>query len=138
MLTLLEPSRALGQASPKVCDPEDSQACSQPLQEGEVAPFTGQLLTPRLAVNLGQKATGCDWRVQLERDYVDRMAVVDRDLLLKKVHLEMETYQNELKLYRDEINRINKTPWYQRPIILVVGTFLASGLVFSGILFLGK
>lgn len=47
-----------------------------PLQAGEPAPFDGQLLTPELAIRLGQKAEGCEERINIEVRRVEALAVV--------------------------------------------------------------
>jgi hypothetical protein len=55
-----------GQAAEPFCDPGEPSHCAVEVQKGEKAPFTGQLLTPELALNLGQRAESCDARVRIE------------------------------------------------------------------------
>lgn len=48
------------------CDRDFPDRCSVPLSAGETAPFSGQLVSPSLAIALGQKAAGCDARIEIE------------------------------------------------------------------------
>lgn len=60
------------------CADERPELCAVELEQGDLAPFAGQLLTPALALALGQAADSCDARMKL---LLDRQA-----LLLKLAH----------------------------------------------------
>lgn len=50
-----------------------SWAKATPIEEGEPAPYSGQLLDPETAIKLSQKAGNCDIRLNLE---LERMKAI--------------------------------------------------------------
>ena len=48
-----------------LCDPTFPDRCSVAMQPDEPAPFAGQLISPELAITLGQKSANCDDRCDL-------------------------------------------------------------------------
>lgn len=64
-------------AGQPICDPADVSHCSSELKKGEPAPYAGQLLTPDLAITLGQRAAGADRRVKEETDRLTQLHAID-------------------------------------------------------------
>lgn len=110
----------------RVCDPKDPEKCSQALEKGEEAPFAGQLLTPKLAISLGQKAERFEVELELERDRDRALAQVDLDLERKLHKLDAESWAREKSAYTSAIADLSR--WYRNP-------FFAGALgLISGIL----
>ena len=129
-MVLLSPSEALGQTPARVCDPEDPQACSQPLEKGQAAPYAGQLLTPRLAVRLGQRAERCDQQLELERGYMQKLVLIERELAGERVRIEQDARTREREYLLGELAKKDSVPWYQRPVFVMAVTFvLTTGLI---------
>ena len=116
-------SQALAQ---KVCVEADPDLCSMAVTAGDKAEFSGQLLTPGLALKLGQKAEQCDARMKAEVDFAKALAKVDLDLEKKLRANETEALRQELALVKERM----KVPWYERPWFVVTVTIvLTVGLV---------
>lgn len=75
-----------------------------PLAKGEPAPFTGQLLSPELALTLGIKADQCDIRLDLATKRVQRLADIDLTLCkrLQKIASESASERRAALLRRIE------------------------------------
>lgn len=59
------------------CAEDDPTACALPMERGDKAPFAGQLLTPSLAIKLGQEAESCPARIELEVSRTSSIAKAD-------------------------------------------------------------
>jgi len=115
--TLLTADAAL--AGPPVCDPADPRLCAAPLLKGDPAPYSGQLLTTELAIQLGQKADTCDTRLKLEVAFATKLAAVD-------LGLERSLHRNDLDASSDreavllrELTAAQDTPFWREPVFLV-------------------
>lgn len=109
-----------------VCDPDDPAKCSQPLQQGEQAPFSGQLLTPKLAIALAQKAERFDIELELERERDRALAQIDLELEKRLRKLEADSWLHEKQEYERAISQF--TGWYRNPF------FVATVGMISGVL----
>lgn len=92
------------------CSDADPEVCAVALDEGQMAPFKGQLLSPKLAVSLAQAADGCEDRI--------RLALETQAKLLGDKHRE------ELEALRPE--------FFERPFVvatLTAATFTLAILV---------
>lgn len=103
---------------PSACDPEDKASCVQPLIEGEEAPFSGQLLTPRRAAKLGVRASSADERVKL---------AVEETVELWTIKLESERAlrANDNAANATKIDLLTKAvdrPLYEHPIFVAAAT----------------
>jgi hypothetical protein len=110
----------------KVCDPQDPTLCSQALHQGDVAPFTGQLLTSELAIRLGQKAELAARTIGLEVDFAKRQAAVDLNLE-KQLHAnDVAAKDREIALLKEQA----KVPFYTHPAFVApITAVVAVGLV---------
>lgn len=124
----------------KECDPDDSESCSQPLIEGETAPFSGQLLTPRMAIKLGQRAASFDVRLELEMERVRGQFQLDLELEKKLHKIDQESCDRQVSLLTDRLEKAKIDKWYQHPlfvaslsVVLTVGILGGSAYVYSSI-----
>lgn len=117
------PSAAQGLA-PRECDPGDPQKCSQPLLQGQAAPFSGQLLTPKLALDLGQKAAYCEERLQIELRKERDLAVVQKALDARLLEIEREGAAMKLAIVQKALDQtqglVPPPAWYERPPVVAV------------------
>lgn len=112
-----ETSPASPGASPttgsRFCDPADPSKCSTGILQGQTAPYSGQLLTPALAIDLGLKAQFCDTRVALEVGHAKALLQLEVDTAkrLREIDAAASQAAQEALLRRLEA----ATPWYERP-----------------------
>lgn len=122
------------QAYDKECDADDPEACSQPLMEGEVAPFSGQLLTPTLAIKLGQKAAEFDIRLEIELRYHKKMFELDLDLEKKLHEIDNKACTEKVDLLTERLRDAKLDHWYQHPFfVATVSVVLTTGLFIGGV-----
>jgi len=107
------------------CDPKDSAKCATALLEGQPAPFSGQLLTTQLAIELGQKAERFEIQLEMEKERDRALSRVDLDLEHKLRQLEAASWKRQEDRYLQEIEKAYK--WYREPVFLI----LSSGITFS-------
>ncbi|HSC15013.1 MAG TPA: hypothetical protein VLI71_07840 [Gammaproteobacteria bacterium] len=127
LLLSLVTSSAWG-AEPSLPPECDAEACAVPLKRGERAPFDGQLLTPQLAIQLGQRAESCDIRLKLDVEHAKAIAAIDLGLERKLRELEAAAaVQREATLAR--ALEAERARWYERPpfvaTIAVAASFAA-------------
>lgn len=89
--------------------------------QGSLAPFTGQLLTPDLAVCLGQRADGAEKRFRLDLDHQLRLAAIDlqHEQRLHQIDLEADAQE------KDALQRALEAatpPFYERPAFTIPAT----------------
>ena len=102
----------------RACDPEDKTSCVQPLLEGETAPFSGQLLTPRRAAKLGVRAGDLDERVRLA---IEETAELWRIKLEKEQALRKN--DNEANAFKlDLLTKAVDRPFYEHPLFVAAAT----------------
>jgi hypothetical protein len=109
------------------CDPNDPDACALPIQRGVATPFSGQLLSPKLAISLGLKAQYCDARTALDVEHARALVQVDLDSERKLHALDLEAAKKAQELLEKRLAEAN--PWFERPAFVAVVTTV---LVVSG------
>lgn len=133
-LLLVTPSVALS-APPSLqpaCDPQDSRSCVQPLLEGEAAPFTGQLLTPRRAAKLAVKAGQCKERIRLETTRISNLLLVDLEAERAKRTNDAKHHQLQLDLMKARLVEASQREWYEHPVLVAAFAVAATSLVYVG------
>lgn len=115
-----------------VCDPQDPEKCSVGLKSGDSAPFDGQLLTPKLAIDLGQKADSFKLRLDLEVKFQTRLLQIDLDLQKSLRENDRKAFDLERKLLMDRLKEAHNRPWYESPAFVAVVTAVGVVLVFVG------
>jgi hypothetical protein len=118
------------------CDPQDARMCSAPLKAGEAAPYAGQLLTPELAIRLGQRAEYCDTRIKAEVELATKLGQVDLGLERKLRQADNEANAAMLSATRARYERALEEaapPWWERPwfVTLVAASATATLLTFA-------
>lgn len=116
---------------PKQCDPKDQHSCVQPLMAGEMAPFTGQLLTPRRAARLAVKAESCKARINLkiaETEEVWKLRLYLEQNLRSNDNLASQKSLEAMKKYAESLEQ----KWYEHPAFVVTVTIVATGLATWG------
>jgi hypothetical protein len=122
------------------CDPTSPELCSTPLREGEVAPFSGTLLTPDLVLRLGQKVEEGEARHKIEMDRAQSLAEVEltRERSLRAVDAAAAT--SSVAAWRDRASRLEEQlrasedrSWFDTPAagftVGVVVTLLLVGVI---------
>jgi hypothetical protein len=110
------------------------------LVKGEVAPFSGQLLTPKLAITLGQKADSFETRLAIELKYTEKMYRLDLDLQKKVDELDQKACTEKVDLLTARLKEKNQTHWYQSTtfvvtvsVILTAGVFIGGAYIFKAV-----
>ena len=118
-----------------VCDPDDPTKCSAPLAQGAVAPFSGQLLTPSLAIDLGLKAQFCDARIGLEVGHAKALLQVDLDSERRLRQVDAAAADAARALLMRRLEEVS--PWYERPWfvagVATLGTVAAYALAMKSV-----
>lgn len=124
---------ARSQDSGVVCDPTDPKKCSLPLSQGEIAPFDGQLLTTKLAIDLGQKAESFGARLELELSYQKKLLSIDLELEKKLRENDRISHEQQVKLLTKRLEEVSHTSWYESPIFISGLSVVTTVLVFIGV-----
>ena len=104
------------------CDPNDPTKCALQLEMGSPAPFTGQLLTPNLALDLSLKANTCDERLQLELKYQKALFNIDLNLEKQLRKNDEIHYKRENALLTKRLEEAHYRPFYEHPIFVAAIT----------------
>ena len=114
------------------CQEDDPKKCATWVEEGSAAPYSGQLLTTRLAVSLSLKAKRYEERLKLEIDMAE--AVYDQKLALaKKLHLiDSEAKEKQIQLLERAVREARPSFW-EHPVVVAIVTSLATVVLFAGV-----
>lgn len=109
----------------KICDENDPEKCAQPVHKGQRAPFTGQLLTNKLAIDLGIKADHCDDRLKLRIEQMG--SILDMKLTQqKKLHgIDLVVKNETIRTLRTAIDDLRPS-FYEHPVFVAIVTALAT------------
>lgn len=104
-----------------------------------MAPYAGQLLTPRLAVDLGQKAQGCDVRMELAVKFAEDNSGVDLQLEKSLRENDARAAAEREKILRDALEEARARPWYEHPafvattaVVVTIGLVVVVGYALQG------
>lgn len=119
-------------AQETICDPEQPSHCSRPILKDDVAPFSGQLLSTELSIDLGLKAMYCDERLKLELNFQKKS--LDLDLALEKRLRENDRKAWEAKeaLLLERLEEAQGVSWYEHPAFVATVSVICTVLVFWG------
>lgn len=136
MLAVSLEARAAPKVPEKQCDPNDADVCSAPVAAGQPAPFSGQLLTQKLAIQLGQKAENFTERLKIEVDYIRRVYQLDVDLEKQLRTIESDTWGAQKKAMEEALNKaLQPLPFYERPAFIATVASLITLTVAGIVLF---
>jgi len=122
-------STSFAQSLPKSCDPDDPKSCVQHLLEGDVAPFTGQLMSNRRAAKLVVSAGGCQEKLDLvvEREKALALIALEGEKALRASDQVGAQLQKDLLLKRmSEMEEALAPRWYERPSFVSAVTAVVS------------
>lgn len=128
-LLLCSPSAfASSPESPPIeCAPGWPTRCVVEIRAGEKARFDGQLMTPDLAIHLGQAAEGCRAITQAAVTATAAVAQEDkkRDDRIWRAKLRV------VEIERDAWKRASQRPWLEHPVVVAGVTTGAISVVFG-------
>lgn len=109
------------------CD-ESGEFCSTRVKKGEKAPYTGELLTDSLSIDLGIKAKNCESRLEIERDYRKSLQETEVAFQRRLLEIERETHAQEIKALEKALSE-SQLSWYEEPAVAVAfGVVLSFGV----------
>lgn len=112
---------------PIVCHPDDPTKCSQPILEGQVAVFSGQLLTTRLAIDLGLKAEFCERKIKLEVELAKNLADVEISRLQTILSVRGDSWKTQRQLLLDRLDEAADRSFYREPWFVATVTTVIIG-----------
>ncbi len=113
------------------CDPLDPTRCAVPLKLGQPAPFSGQLLSPNLALDLGQRAELADLRLDLELKRAT--GLLSAELALERRHreIEQEAFAAQIGLLENRLEDAHQRLWYREPVFVAAVSVVLTVLVLT-------
>lgn len=129
-VALISPVTRAATTYTKECDPNDPDKCSIPLIEGEAAPFSGQLLTTKMAIVLGQKAEAGDIRLKIETDRLKEEHKLQLEYEKKTHQIDNDANAKSISVLQKELANALVVPWYKHPAFIVSCTVVGTVLVF--------
>lgn len=112
-------------AEEPTCAPDFPSRCSAPIEAGQAAPFSGQVLTPNLAIFLGQSTNNCEGRIALAVTATGAVHREDKKLLHKNHKVDLRIKDVEIDLLRNATDRF----FYEHPAFLVPVTAVLTTLM---------
>ena len=110
----------------------DSEHCSVEIKKGEVAPYTGQLLSTELAISLGTKAEFCGKRCDLELEFQQKTLKLDLVLEKKLRGMDQKAWKEQKDLLLKRLEESHSTPFYTHPIFISAVTVVFTVLAIWG------
>lgn len=104
------------------CDPEKPTHCSVDLEQGEVAPFSGQLLTPDLAFELGWRAQSFEKRLKAELDLKLGIMKIDLELARKLHQVDLKACDASKQVLTQALEEASSRPFYEHPAFVATIT----------------
>ena len=114
---------------PLPCD--GAKLCAVPVAAGQPAPYDGQLLTPDLALHLGQQAEGCDARLRLLTNRMGQEAGIEQRRLRSLGAAEINTLRTALLDCDHALTEVQQAlrqqhPWWRSPALWLPVVAVAS------------
>ena len=114
------------------CDAQDPDKCSQPLEAGEPAAFAGQLLTPKLALTLGQAAESAGIRLKLETQRLTDLHAIELGYHRSIQDIERAASDKQIQLLTQRLKDEKKGLWYEHPVFVAAVACLGTIAVLYG------
>lgn len=118
------------------CDEDNWALCAQPLMQGQPAPFDGQLLTPELAIKLGQKALDFDIELSIQMGRQQKLHEIELNYQKELYEIEAKGAEDKIALLERRLEEASTVPWYRTPVFVAVVSCVSTGLVFVGAAYL--
>lgn len=119
-------------AQETICDPDQPSHCARPLQKGEEAPFSGQLLSTELSLDLGLKADFCEEKLKLELDFQKKTLGLDLNLERQLRENDRKAWEVERALLAKRLEEAQAGHWYEHPAFVATVTAVLTFLVVLG------
>ena len=117
VLAILLPAPAI--AEPEVVCAEDwPTRCAVEIKAGDKARFAGQLMTPDMAIYLGQSASSCEDRTSIEVTRTASIAEADAQRDARIAAADKRVVEVERDAYKEAASR----PFYEHPIVVSIVT----------------
>lgn len=117
------------------CDPEDSRKCVVELKQGEMAPYTGDLFTIPLSIEVSQRANGCPERIKAAIEHEQARARIILTATVASKAAEIEAAEKRGFIKGKAEGREEASPgFFEHPAVIMLGT----GLVLVGVFFAVK
>ena len=126
----------LVQAGEKRCDPKDEKSCVQAVTEGELVPFSGQLMTHRRAAKLVTTTEQCADERALDLEEAHELHQIQLNLLKQQRENDEASHKLQLDLMMKRMQQMEDTlgpEWYEHPafvatvsVVLTVAVFAAA------------
>lgn len=118
-------------AGERLCDPYDSDSCIKTVHQGEIVPFSGQLLTPARSRVISQALEQCrEWTAQDKPNKgVDNTCVNQQTIW--RLLLESERYDRKQaeELLMRRVRTAEKEPeWYETKLFIGVASAVGATL----------
>lgn len=121
------------EGSEPVCDPEQPTHCALDLREGDAAPFTGQLLTPELAISLGMKAEQAEARCELKLDRERGLRSIEVSKLNQLMAIESQACDATERRLLEDLEQAGDRPLIEHPAFVATVTAVTTAVVMVGI-----
>jgi len=102
----------------KKCDPKDEKKCSIYLPKDQAAPFTGVLLTPRLAATQAVRASSCKDELSLAVQKAQELASIRKAADAEIYNIDLTAKNKEIKLLEQAVQEALPS-WHEKPIFIV-------------------
>lgn len=112
-----------------VCNDEEEKLCAALIRKGEPSPLEGQVLTSSLAINLAQRAYGCEKRLKLKLTKLSEIYEAQLDEQRKIYRTELKALETEKDLYKKQA--LVKVPWYETPLFVAGTTTVVLTAIFG-------
>ena len=102
----------------------DEDLKAVPLNRGDAAPFTGQLMSTELAIELGTAAEKCEARATVDLKFVHRVHQIETEYQRKLKEIDDQAWHR-----REELLRLALPSWYQEPWFVATVTGIITVVV---------
>jgi hypothetical protein len=124
-----------------ICDPKDPKRCATPLLEGDLAPYGGQLLTPRLAIEQATLARDCKEQMDIAVSRELEIGAIRLETERKKQALDLASFQEREALLQKRLQEAHtaaERAWYESPILwatvgVIIGVGGSIAAVYAGV-----
>jgi hypothetical protein len=106
------------------------------MEKGQVAPFDGQLVSPDLAITLGQRAEHCDARIELEANRVRGLEKAETKLCQRMADIDKAAAGEREKVLQKSLEACEGQPWWESPPFVVTVTVVVTTAALVGVWYL--
>lgn len=104
----------------KICSESDTNKCAIGLYKGDIAPFTGQLLTENLAIELGIQAKFAQKQCEIDHNFLKNTQKIKIKYLEDLHKADTRAYKNEIKLLNKVIQKKVTVPLLEKPVVVAI------------------